>query len=177
MTRVYHRFLNHQIDINTEILIVGTFNPETENNEAEFFYGRSRNYLWRLLPTAFGESNLKAASKQEKLNFISKYKIDLIDLIEEIKVDLDQEDNYADDYIDNKVTRWRNIIAIIDTLPNLKMVCLTRKTLSGIPNMSKQIHLIQNHCEDKGIKFERLSTPARYYSEAKQIEWNNFLLK
>ena len=69
---------------------------------------------------------------KEKLNFISKYKIDLIDLIEEIKVDLDQEDNYADDYIDNKVTRWRNIIAIIDTLPNLKMVCLTRKTLKTV---------------------------------------------
>jgi hypothetical protein len=87
MIKIPHRFLDHQIDPETETLIIGTFNPETANNEAEFFYGRSRNYLWRLLPLAFGEKNLKEHTKQEKLEFIKKHHIDFIDLIEEIEVE------------------------------------------------------------------------------------------
>ncbi len=44
MSTIKHRFLDHQINPETEILILGTFNPETEKNEADFFYGRNRNY-------------------------------------------------------------------------------------------------------------------------------------
>jgi len=40
MITVQHRFLDHQINSETETLIIGTFNPETTNNDAEFFYGR-----------------------------------------------------------------------------------------------------------------------------------------
>lgn len=45
MGKVKHRFINHKINPDTEILILGTFNPEAKENEADFFYGRSRNYL------------------------------------------------------------------------------------------------------------------------------------
>ena len=176
MTTVRHRFLNHQINPKTETLIIGTFNPETADNDAEFFYGRSRNYQWRLLPTAFGETDLKGVSEQEKLEFIRKYKIDLTDLIEEIQVEEGQEANYYDGYIDNKVTRWRNIIGLIDTLPNLKRVCFTRKTFSDISNMKMQLDAIQQHCKNKEIPFKALTTPARFYREDKQTEWTNFLL-
>jgi|SRR5687768_11466583 len=176
MTSVKHRFLDHQINPDTETLIVGTFNPEAANNYAEFFYGRSRNYLWRLLPTAFNENDLKGASKSEKLEFIRKYKIDLIDLIEEINVDEGQEANYYDGYIDNKVTRWNNTIAVIDSLQNLKRVCFTRKSFSDIPNMKKQLEAIQQRCNNKQILFKALTTPARFYNEDKQTEWTSFLL-
>jgi G:T/U-mismatch repair DNA glycosylase len=176
MISVQHRFIDHQINPKTETLIIGTFNPETAGNDAEFFYGRSRNYLWRLLPIAFGRNDLKVASKHEKIEFIQKYKIDLTDLIEEIKVDEGQEANYYDGYIDNKVTRWKNIIAIIDTLPNLKRVCFTRKTFSDIPKMKTKVSEIQKHCDNKGIGFQALTTPARFYREDKQAEWTNFLL-
>jgi G:T/U-mismatch repair DNA glycosylase len=176
MIKVQHRFLNHQINPNTETLIIGTFNPETSDNDAEFFYGRSRNYLWRLLPKAFWETDLKGSSKPKKVEFIQKYKIDFTDLIEEIQVEEGQEANYYDGYIDNKVTQWKNIIALIDNLPNLKRVCFTRKTFSDIPNMKKQLSEIQNHCNKKGIAFQALTTPARFYREDKQSEWSNFLL-
>src|SRR5690606_37338408 len=148
MITVRHRFLDHKINPEIETLIIGTFNPETADNDAEFFYGRSRNYLWRLLPTAFGKPDLKGASKQEKLEFIKNHKIGLIDLIEEIKVEEGQEANYYDGYIDSKVIRWTNIIGLIDTLPNLKRVCFTRKTFSDISNMKKKIDEIQEHCNN-----------------------------
>ncbi len=176
MITIKHRFLDHTINPQTETLVIGTFNPDTLKNTADFFYGRSRNYLWKLVTTAFGEHDLKGASKQEKLEFIRMYKIDLIDLIEEIEIDAGQEANFYDGYIDTKVTVWRNIIDLIDSLQNLKRVCFTRKTFSDIPNMKKQLDAIRQHCENKKIFFKELITPARFYREDKQTEWTNFLL-
>jgi len=175
MRLVKHRFLDHQINPDTETLIIGTFNPDTASNQAEFFYGRGRNYLWRLLPTAFMVTDLKGAMKQHKLEFISKNKIDFIDLISEIEVDEGQEANYYDGYIDNKKIKWREIISEIDRLKNLKRVCFTRKTFSDIPNMKMQIEIIKEHCKKKNIHFQAMTTPARFYNQDKQAEWTNFL--
>ncbi len=176
MITVKHRFLNHKINPKTETLIIGTFNPEIAENDAEFFYGRIRNYLWKLLPTAFGKPDLKGAAKKEKLDFIKEYKIDFTDLIKEIRVEENQEANYSDSYIDNKVTQWKNIITLIDTLQNLKRVCFTRKTFSDIPHIKKRLLDIRKHCDNKGILFQALITPSRFYREDKQTEWTNFLL-
>lgn len=57
MPIIGHKFIDHQLNPNTMVLIVGTFNPNVNNNEADFFYGRNRNYLWRLLPIAFGQND------------------------------------------------------------------------------------------------------------------------
>jgi G:T/U-mismatch repair DNA glycosylase len=131
MKTVKHRFLEYPINPDTKTLILGTFNPDTPDNIADFFYGRSRNYLWRLLPIAYGESDLKKATKQEKIIFIDKYNISLVDLIEEVQVEDGQEANYYDGYIDSKVSHWRDIKGVIDKLPSLKRVgftvCLQRK--------------------------------------------------
>lgn len=120
------------------------------------------------------------SAKRKEIVFLvrpsMKMDIDLIDLIEEIQVEEGQEANYSDRYIDNRVTRWRKIIGVLDTLSNLKRVCFTRKTFSDIPNMKKQLTTIQQHCENKEILFKALTTPARFYSEDKQSEWTNFLL-
>lgn len=175
MKTLKHRFSDHNINLRTETLIIGTFNPETEGNEAEFFYGRSRNFLWRLLPTAFHEKDLKQADKLEKLAFIERRKIDFIDLILQIEVDNGQETNYLDSYIDSRKIEWRDVISEIEKLKSLKRVCFTRKTYSGIPNMQKRIVAIQEYCEKKDILFKAMTTPARYYREDKQAEWSNFL--
>jgi G:T/U-mismatch repair DNA glycosylase len=172
MTKIRHRFTNHTINQKTETLVIGTFNPDTEENIADFFYGRQRNFLWTLIPSAFNEPSLKGKTKDEKLKFIEKYKIDFADLISEVEVD--EVANYEDGYLDNKVTEWKDIIFEIDKLSNLKRVCLTRKSFGDIPNMKKKIDEIRSHCEMKKIRFQLLETPARYYSQAKQTEWTNF---
>ncbi|MDQ0110517.1 G:T/U-mismatch repair DNA glycosylase [Chitinophaga terrae (ex Kim and Jung 2007)] len=172
MTKIRHRFINHNINPKTETLVIGTFNPDTEENIADFFYGRQRNFLWTLIPTAFNETSLKGKLKSEKLNFIKKYRIDFIDLISEVEVD--EVANYDDSYLDSRVIEWRNVISEIDKLPNLKRVCLTRKSFGDIPNMKTRINEIKNYCEKKEIPFQLLPTPARFYGQAKQIEWTNF---
>lgn len=177
MIRVQHKFINHQLRPNTETLIIGTFNPETENNKADFFYGRSRNFLWRLLPIALNEEDLKTSSKEKKAQFLFKYKINFTDVISEIKVHKGQESNYNDDYIDNKVTQWRNIISEMDKLKHLKRVCFTRKTFSGVPNIKKQIEAVEKYCAQKNIFFKALMTPSRGYTQEKQKEWTEFFVK
>lgn len=175
MGTLKHRFSDHKINPETETLIIGTFNPETEDNDAEFFYGRGRNFLWRLLPTAFQEEDLKQKDKQEKLAFIKKRKIDFIDLILQIEVENGQETNYLDSYIDSRKIEWREIISEIKKLKSLKRVCFTRKTFSGIPKMQEKIEEVQAYCLKNDIFFKAMTTPARYYSEDKQTEWTNFL--
>ena len=113
---------------------------------------------------------------QEKKSFIEKHKIDFIDLISEVKVEVGQEINYDDRYIDSRVTEWRDVIAEIEQLKKLKRICLTRKTVSDIPKMKERIEKIKEHCASKKMKFQMLTTPARFYNTTKQAEWNNFLL-
>jgi G:T/U-mismatch repair DNA glycosylase len=136
---VKHKFINFENSKDIEILILGTFNPDTSNNEAEFFYGRTRNFLWNLLPKVYGYNGLKYSSIEEKLDFIKQNKIGFIDLIAEIQVDEGQEKNYSDSFIDSKVIRWNNIINLIDKSKYLKNIYLTRKTFTDIPEMKKKL--------------------------------------
>ncbi len=172
MTKIRHRFINHNIDPKTETLVIGTFNPDTEENIADFFYGRQRNFLWTLIPTAFNEPSLKGQPRNEKLKFIEKYRIDFIDLISEVEVE--EVANYDDGYLDSKVSEWRDVISEIGKLSNLKRVCLTRKSFGDIPNMKTRIDEIKSYCEEKKIPFQLLTTPARFYGQSKQTEWTKF---
>ncbi|MEO8087519.1 MAG: hypothetical protein ABI763_11900 [Bacteroidota bacterium] len=176
MPFVKHRFSEHNISPRTEILIIGTFNPETPNNSADFFYGRKRNYLWQLLPAAFGHDSLKSKSIEEKKNFLSKYFIDFVDLICEVDVEEGHESNYEDKYIDSRITKWKNVVDAIKELKYLKRVAFTRKTLTGIPKISKMILEVKQYCDETGISFQFLMTPARTYSAFKQNLWTDFFI-
>jgi len=175
MITIKHKFLGHQLNPKTETLIIGTFNPDTDRNSAEFFYGRSRNYFWSLLPIAFQSPDLKHASKSEKLDFMKSHSVDFIDLITKVDVEEGQEHNVDDIYIDGRVTEWADVIGTIQHLKYLKRVCLTRKTFTSIPNMRIKIAEVELYCVGNGISYEALNTPARYYSQAKQDQWTKFL--
>jgi len=176
MITVKHRFLGRDLAPDTKTLIIGTFNPDTPANEADFFYGRSRNHLWKLLPTAFGTPTLKAASKQEKMTFINQHHIDFIDIINEVQVEEGQETNYADDYLDDKVVEWNPIIEELPSLNNLQRVCFTRKTFAGVPNIKQQVDILATYFDQRNIPFVCLLSPARIYSQEKQKQWTQFLL-
>ena len=76
MKVIKHKFRKHSINSETKILIIGTFNPDVSNNEADFFYGRKRNYLWQLLPETLNQKSLKYEKKQKKLEFMKENNID-----------------------------------------------------------------------------------------------------
>jgi G:T/U-mismatch repair DNA glycosylase len=175
MIQIKHLSLNYKLQPDTETLIIGTFNPDAPGNSADFFYGRKQNYFWKLLPLAFGENDLRTGSRESKINFIRKHKIDFIDLIDEVLVEEGMETNYNDDYLDSRISKWKNVIEEMKNLKHLKRVCFTRKTLSGIPNIRKKISEIEKYSNSMNIRFRYLITPSRVYTNAKQAEWNRFL--
>lgn len=175
MPIIKHRFLDHKVNLLTEILILGTFNPDTENNKAEIFYGRSRNFLWKILSVVFGHSDLKNTSREQKLDFMVNHKIDFIDLIAEIEVDAGDETNYRDDFIDLKVNGWKDVLDEIKDLPHLKKIIFSRKTFTGIPNVASRLKPIIAYCSTAGIEFKALISPTRGYTEKKQEEWTRAL--
>ena len=174
--QVNHRFRGRKGNPKTQTLIIGTFNPETPQNEADFFYGRPQNHLWKLLPLAFGENSLKRASLEQKQQFIDKHHIGFVDLINGVAVEPGQEANYSDDYLDSRVVNWNNVISIMVELHDLKRVCFTRRTLSGVPNIRAKVEEVEQYCSRRGVAFKRLLTPSRIYSAAKQEEWTDFLI-
>lgn len=177
MILVKHRSRNHEINPETEILIIGTFNPDTEKNQADFFYGRRQNFLWRLLSRAFHYYDLKGHNKEDKLHFMYKNGIDFTDLIEEVLVDQGKEANYDDVYLDSSVARWTDVIRQMKALKKLRKVCFTRRSFGGIPNMKSRIDEIGTYCRENHIQFQCLTTPSRFYREDKQAEWTKFFVE
>lgn len=171
-----HKFENHEISKETKILILGTFHPDIPN-EADFFYGRSRNYLWRILPEVFHYANLKQSQIEDKFKFMKKFNIDFVDIIKEIDVPFGQENNYNDAFIDALVVEWKNIILEIQKLKNIEAIYFTRKTFIGIPNIESEISKIRNYCTKECIRFCLLETPARFSNPRKIESWKNTMIE
>ncbi len=172
MPIIPHKFRNHIVSPETEILILGTFNPDVPNGPT-FFYGRPRNYLWRLLPGCWALPSLKNGTLQDKQGFMAEYKIDFADVIHSVLVPEDQVNNLLDTYIDDKVQERKEIITLISSLKKLKAIYFTRKTFTDIPNIHAMILAIQNYCRQNAIRFCLLETPARFTNDEKQQMWIN----
>lgn len=171
-----HKFRNHIVSPKTKILILGTFHPDIDNG-ADFFYGRSRNYLWRILPACFNSPDLKGASLAEKQQFMHRYHVDFADIIQSLQnLPLGEEDNYADDFIDGYIHQWKNIGILIDRLTALEAVYFTRKTFTMMPNISDKIAEIRNHCVLKCVRFCLLETPSRFSNQLKIDAWTSTII-
>lgn len=174
MKDILHKFRDIPANLKAEILILGTFNPDTPQNEADFYYSRRQNYLWRLLPVALGASDLKTATSAAKQDFCVQRKIAFADLIAQVAVSEGQEANYSDDFLDDKVTHWTDCVALMAQMPHLQKVAFTRKTFSGVPHIAAQVACIQDFCQQNGIAFACLPTPTRGYTATKQQAWTAF---
>jgi G:T/U-mismatch repair DNA glycosylase len=170
MPVIMHKFRDHQVSAQTEIFMLGTFNPDIPTGP-NFFYGRQRNFFWHLLPQCWDLSSLKIEPMVSKQQFMTAYKTDFADIIHSLDIPEGMEDNVDDDFIDWHVSEWKDIIGLVNSLPNLKAIYFTRKTFNGIPNMRVQITLIANYCRERSIRFCKLETPVRFYNESKQQLW------
>ena len=172
---ILHKFLNHSINPETEILIIGTFNPDVAGNEVSFFYGRPRNFLWRYLPFAFNKEDLKYSTDGEKFDFMKKNKIDFIDLIKIVDVEVGQELNFDDNYLDGRIIEYNDILNLVANLKNLKKIIFTRSTFIGIPNIRLSIENIEQYCNIHDISTIRIISPARFWRNDRQLMWDNFI--
>lgn len=169
---ITHVCADHVIDPDTETLIVGTFNPRTPDNVANFFYGRPNNAMWTFLAKAYKVDDLKSKSKEEKLKFLHAYHIDFIDLISEIG---DAPPNYQDRLIDCQTNiKWNDVPAEIGKLKKLKRVAISRKGFKDVPNIRTRVAEIRSFLADKSTIFRCVHTPARARNRA-WPEWSEFL--
>ncbi|PNV83190.1 MAG: hypothetical protein C0627_06570 [Sulfurimonas sp.] len=169
---IKHKFLDLYPLVGKKILIIGTFNPDVTCNDAKFFYGRAKNFFWRLLPEVFGKESLKGDVKRQK-EFLKEQDIELSDLI--LSVEMNQKDvcSYGDDKLIHVIEY--NTENIIKTLSNgrTKEVYFTRKSFEkSVQNIRDEIYKIKEFCDKNGIKFGFLPTPSRFYSQEKLEEWN-----
>lgn len=175
MPTILHKFRDHQVAADTEILILGTFSGDTEEG-TDFFYGRSRTFLWHLLPQCWDQDPLKDAGLEQKRKFMTERKIDFADLIHAIDVPYGEEKNVDDSFIDSQATEWKDIISIMESLSNLKAVYFTRKTFNGIPNTRRQLNPVIEYCRQKDIRICKLETPAKFYSPEKLQQWKDTIV-
>jgi len=98
--------------------------------------------------------------------------IDFADLIAEVDVPAGEEANVNDQFIDSRVTEWRQIEELLAARPQIRAVYFTRKTFSGIPNIKIRVQHLKRYCNANGIRFCCLPTPARNGGADKQQQWN-----
>ena len=178
-----HRFMKELIPTwEIKYLFIGTFNPVWNNNNVDngdYFYGRSKNQFWCILPNVFNSPCLIYNNKDEKIKFCISHKIGVTDIIRSIP-NADETNKYHRNlilygYNDNNLEskfndistfdiefNTRAIINLIETNP-IKGVFFTRSTFSKIPRVKKQWNKIKN-CSKNQFRTGELLSPAQYFT-------------
>lgn len=170
-----HKFQKYlslsKLDFVPITLIVGTFNPVWPNeNEAEWFYGRTKNNnFWDLLPRVYKQKSLINSSQQKWKAFCKEKKIAITDLIECIN---DANENNLEDvkllstFSDKSITtkfkdfKFIKIVELLKQNTEIKNVYFTR---GATDNFWKKLWKpVEQYCNGNGITTKTLITPSGY---------------
>lgn len=139
-------FCNEPIDRISKVLIIGTFNPSddscTKENDAHWFYGRSKSKFWRYFPMALTGNSLHpsdthAGHTETWMDYCVKNKIVIIDLIKSIDVD-DVLPNFGDRYVDCKINNLLSNVAYFNVRVAFRNITF-EKVLYSLTWSDKQI--------------------------------------
>ena len=175
MKTIEHKFINELIKLEksnifagrtiigqNKLLVVGTFNP-TENmvckpNDAEWFYGRKANNLWRYIPEGMIDKSLKEHKKEDWIKFCKNNKIVIIDLVKSASSN-QKLNSFSDKEVEFLISKKESNTSYFDSKEafrncNFDFVVFTRKNWeSTIPALLKaKESLIKNLLELKAIK-------------------------
>jgi hypothetical protein len=177
-----HRF--HQTDVfgllpqwEANTLIIGTFNPSNlfhPTNDALYFYGRTSNYFWDILPLFAGETSIEKNNPDRQKIFLEKNKIALTDLlisIDDAEVNNSEHLSSIQTVQDREIERFRqftwntNQIQLFIDKNNIEAVYFTFlsnqfKNCQDQNTFEFQTRIIENYCRTKGIFTSRLFTPS-----------------
>ncbi len=188
---IHHTFCNEQIDANSNILIIGTFNPSDEScekeNMATWFYGRNQSKFWRYFPSALTGNSLHPNDGHGGHPLTWKqYCIDngivIIDLIKSIDIN-DILPNFGDRAVECKInhdltnTEHFNIDTAFNGITFNKIIYSLAWTDNYIPRLRRirdriNQQLIDNNCIDNINQIKYCLTPSRN-DQATIDSWNN----
>ncbi len=166
---------------NYKTLIIGTFNPENEwmvKNTAEYFYGRPRNYMWRVLP-CFTVANPNPDPAIHRLNinaqrtFLESNAIGMTDLLIRINdCDINNADhrNWINSVRDADLQYFNefewNTDNIIEQIQEQKVTNVYFTKLGNpVGNVQantfeNQMRIIERYCHENNIINQRIYTPS-----------------
>lgn len=190
---IVHRFINeleelesnqtfcgHKLYPDSNILIIGTFNPDDSSckkeNNATWFYGRKQSKFWRYLPTALTGNSLHLNDIQEEYPTVwKKYcienKIVIIDLIKKINTN-DVLPDFGDKEVECKInfdltnTEYFDINRAFQNIKFSKVIYSlawsdgTIRCLRRIRDLTNN-DLIQNGCIQDTNQIRYCLTPSR----------------
>ncbi|RZA02434.1 MAG: hypothetical protein EOP47_06990 [Sphingobacteriaceae bacterium] len=170
----FHKFHNDlsldNLTFEPTTLIVGTFNPEwPENNDAEWFYGRTQNNsFWNVLPRIYGEESLLNEDVQAWKDFCHRNLIaitDLISCIVDADIDNPQHNLWLGNYGDNNIVNQFNeqipidLIGVLENNPSINNIYLTRGVIGADATFWANIwNPVNNQFINK--RFRELLTPS-----------------
>jgi len=170
-THKFADYLNlNGLDFEPTTLIIGTFNPGWVeiNNNADWFYGRTRNnYFWDVLPRIYEGVNLRQQNSQHWKEFCSRNSIALTDLLFSIDdadvnnpAHLESISNYKDSDIATNFHQFTpvNVLAILQNNPTINRVYLTRQL--GSDFWDNYWNIIVQYCQNHNITTQELLTPS-----------------
>ena len=180
-------FANRSIIGQNKLLIVGTFNPSAcmgcKNNNAEWFYGRKANNLWRYIPEGIIDKSLKEHPKKDWLKFCKNNKIVIIDLVKSARSN-QKLNSFSDKDLESLITRNNSQPIFFDSKQafnqcKFEYVIFTRKIWdSKIPILKKaKEELINNLLQLESISSienQVIYCPAPWGNFKKRAEeWSN----
>ncbi len=167
----FQQYLNlDNLDFEPTTLIVGTFNPSwPEENNAEWFYGRTGNYFWEVLPRIYGEQSLREHGPNEWKLFCRRNRIAITDLITCIQ-DADRQNNNHHNYLANFSDRniaekfndhtVTDIVGVMQRNPTINNVYLTKGDSESF--WKRLWDSVKAYCEENQKRHRTLLTPSGY---------------
>lgn len=200
MKTIEHKFIDDLIKLEKEqtfsgrsiigrnkLLVVGTFNPEDnmvcKKNEAEWFYGRNANNLWKYMPEAMINRSLKGLKKKDWIKFCTNNKVVIIDLVKTFNANQKLK-SFSDKEVESLISKKESSTIYFNSKDafrncNFDFVVFTRKNWeSTLPNLlNAKESLIKDLIELKAIKStdnQIIYCPAPWGNFTKRAEeWSN----
>ncbi len=89
----------------SKVLILGSF-PSVKSRETDFYYGNKQNRFWRVISSFFGIEI--PAHREEKIQFLLKYKVALWDIVTECEITGSQDSTIKNYKVANLKTLLQN---------------------------------------------------------------------
>lgn len=170
MTIEYHP-LEPFLQVDSRLLLLGSFPPKKERWSMEFFYPNFQNDMWRIFGLVFFENkdhflaeNKKAFNQSEIEKFLITKKIAIYDTAKAV---IRHKDNASDNFLEIKETV--DLASLLRKVPNCDSIVTTGQKASeavsstmkiSIPQIGKYSDFILNN---KNMYFYRMPSSSRAY--------------
>lgn len=168
-----------------KILVVGTFNPVKEDNEAKWFYGRELNEFWFLFPRMLGFPSLHRADIEDTREhhivckeFCEANNVLIVDILKQVKAELKgYTDSEIDKLIMEQVIPFDFKAAFISNKPE-KVIFTWKGNTGKITGVLKKKFIA--YLTENNIPYCEMPSASPIYRKgrkSKLTEWKNLFSK